>query len=170
MAFQTSVNFNQGFGVIGEIITTAPTAVQPATLNSGTAANNVFGRAFTWSSGKAAAGGVGAFLGIMVQPKENASNGTSVGGTLAATLTLRNGEKASFLTMGDVLVDVGGAASVGDLVVYNTTTGVLAAIDPDDYLPAGHAYAYGVVARVDASSNGLAIVSFNYVPTAPVAA
>lgn len=170
MAFQSTVGLVQGFGVVGEVVFGAPRSAQPGILNSTSAANNVVGRVFTIDSGDAVAGGTGAFLGFLISPKEYASRGTQAGGPLAATLTLANGEIGSFLQQGQILVDVGGTASVGDLVVYDAATGILDTIAPDDYLPAGHQYAYAHVTRADVGSNGLAVVSVNYVPTAPVAA
>lgn len=126
MAFQSSVSVDQGFGVVGEVAFDGPTRAQPYIIVSADAANNVVGRAFTSSNGTvAAAGGTAVFAGILVHPKHYASYGTAAGGPLAPTLTLANNSPGEFLTMGEIVVTLPGAAAVGDPVKYNTTTGVL---------------------------------------------
>lgn len=163
MPFQSTVNQLQGFGVVGELFSEGPTRSRPYTLASLAAANNVMGRAFTLAAegaGFARAGGTGAFAGLMVGPKEQAMQGTAVGGTLAPTLTLRNGEVAEMCDMGQVIIELPGAANVGDLLVYHTTTGVLDSIAPDASPagpPANHAYVPNAfVAAYDVTS-GLAV-------------
>ena len=97
MAFQSSVNTDLGFGVIGEQFLAGDVRATPATIVSGSAANNVVGRAFTVSNGgdssgdciTAAAGGTGIFAGILANPKSYASVGTTAG-TLVPTLALPN--------------------------------------------------------------------------------
>lgn len=128
MAFQSTVTSATAVGVVGELIFDGPVRAAPYKLVSADAAYNIVGAtAFTVSSeGIAAAGGTDPFAGILVNPKHYASRGTTAGGTLAATMTLANNETAELLTMGSILVDLGGAASIGDKVVYDDTTGELA--------------------------------------------
>lgn len=131
MGFQSTVDINQGFGVIGELFLDGPVRAQPLTIDSADAANNVIGRYFTIDAendNKARAGGTGAIAGILANPKVYASYGTSVGGPLAPTLTLPNEVEAEFVTMGSVIVTLPEAAVIGDLVTYHTTTGVLATV------------------------------------------
>lgn len=126
MTLQSSVAAQMGFGVVGELFSEGPTRSRPFTLDSADAAYNVMGRAFTVKSeGVAQAGGTGAFAGIMIGPKEQALSGNAVGGTLAPTLTLRNGEIAEMCIMDEVIVSLPGAANIGDRVYYDNTTGVL---------------------------------------------
>lgn len=125
MTLQSTVNLAQGFGVVGELFSAGPTRAQSAILNSGDAANNVVGRYFTLSAeGVAQAGGSGAIAGILANPKEYPLTGTA-GQPLAPSLTLPNGVVGDFVTMGEIIVAVPGAAAIGDAVKYNTTTGVL---------------------------------------------
>lgn len=172
MAFQSTVNFRQSWGVVGELMFDGPVRCQPAVLDTTDpdTTPNYIGYAYTFTEeGKVEVGGTGAFAGILVNPKVYANSGTAAGGTLAASMELPNNVIAEFLNMGSILVDLSdGAASIGDQVVYNTTTGALAAVAPGDYLPSGYAPAYGVVSRYDAGSNGLAVVDFTYSLAQPV--
>jgi hypothetical protein len=137
--FQTTVNFERGFGVPGEILLAGPTRARPGILNSAQAAYNIIGATyFTITTGATganpnapvivAAGGTGPIAGILAAPKTYASFGTTAGGPLAATLTLPNNWNAEFLFMGEIVVTLPAAAGAGDLVTYNTTTGVIASI------------------------------------------
>lgn len=127
MPFQSTVAFDQGFGVPGELFLDGPTRAQAMLLDSASAAYNIIGAtAFTVKSeGVAEAGGVNAFAGILANPKTQASNGTVAGGTLAPTLTLPNNRVAELVTMGQMIVTLPAAANIGDRVCYNTTTGAL---------------------------------------------
>lgn len=129
MGFQQTVNTNQGFGVIGELLLDGPLRAQPGILK-GTAANIVIGRAFTRdpADGKFQPGGdAGVFGGILANPKTYANNGTSAGGSLAPTLTLIAGTVGEFVTMGYIVVTLSNAANVGDGVWYDDVTGALGA-------------------------------------------
>lgn len=78
--------------------------------------------------------------------------------------------QGEIVEMGTMLLDVGGAGNIGDLVIYDTDTGELALMTPGDYLPSGYAYAYGVVREYTPGSNGLAVIDLNYSPSKPVSA
>lgn len=126
MSFQSTVNFVQGFGVVGELYRDGPTRAQSLILNSGSAANNVIGRAFTLQAeGMAQAGGTAPFVGILANPKTYASFGTTGGGPLAPTITLANNGQAEFVTIGEIIVSFAGAFNIGDGVLYDTTTGAI---------------------------------------------
>lgn len=129
--FQTQVNANQAFGIVGELAFEGPLRAAPHILRSGDAANNVIGRAFTLvpaTEGVAQAGGTGHFAGILANPKVYASAGTAADGTLAAGLTLRNEEIGELVDMGIMYVSLTNTAEVGDLVQYATATGILSGV------------------------------------------
>lgn len=125
---QSTVSFNQGFGIVGEIVFDGPVRAQPGIVK-GTAANIVMGRAFTIDAadGQFQPGGTGAFGGIMISPKNQTSLGTSAGGTLAPTLVVAAGSAAQFATMGEITVNLTNAAAIGDGVYFVQATGALAA-------------------------------------------
>lgn len=91
-------------GVAGNIAFYGPTRVQTSVLDTTSAANNVWGRAFTVKSSAdetVQAGGTGAFAGIMISPKTYA-----IDQAYAANNTV-----AEFLTMGEVFVDLDASAA-----------------------------------------------------------
>ncbi len=124
--FQSVVRDDQATGIVGEISNEGPQRVQPWILDSsGSGESNLIGLVYTKiSDGKVTVGGSGAFIGIMVQPKEHALQGAAAG-TLAATLELQDEDNGDFLDMGIMFVNLTEAGNVGDVLNYNTTTGVI---------------------------------------------
>lgn len=161
MPFQSVVRNDIATGVVGELAFEGPLRASPYILNSASAANNVVGRAFTLVDGsedEVTAGGAGVFAGILGNPKVYASNGTAADGTLAPTLTLRNGEIGEFVEMGIMFVNLANTANVGDYVQYVTATGILSGVatdtpDADNTLvPNARVHRYNVTAP------GLAVI------------
>jgi structural protein gp24 len=172
MPFQSTVAFNQGFGIAGELFDDSPYRAEPFTIVSDDATNNVFGRAFTVTAseqGIAQAGGTGVFAGFLINPKGNTTSGTVSGGSLAPTLTIPNQTEAEILNFGCIIVSLPDAAEIGDLVMYDTTTGELSTISPGDTIPVGTAFANAVVDRFRLTSSGLAVIRVSDVPVPPVA-
>lgn len=134
MGFQTQVNIEQAFGVPGALYSDAPLRAQPAELVSASAAYNVVGAtAYTVTTADpgdnsaslvAAAGGPGAFAGILMNSKEYATSGPSTG-ALNPTMTLPNGFIGDLVLGGDLIVSIPGPANIGDAVAYDLTTGAL---------------------------------------------
>lgn len=162
MAFQSAVQLAQGFGVPGNLYTDGPHRAESYILSSADAAYNIIGAtAFTVSSeGVAAAGGTNPFAGILVNSKVYATSGTT-SGALTPTMTLPNNAQAEVLSMGSIVVTLPAAAAIGDLVVYNTTTGVLSTIAPGADLGAGTAFANAVVDYFTVSAAGLAVITLS---------
>jgi len=161
MTFQSAVQPQMGLGVVGELFTDGPHRTQSFIVDSADAAYNVFGRAFTKTSESKAEAGSGGleFAGIMVNPKGNSLNGTVAGGTLAPSLTLPNETQAEFCTMGSIVVSLPDVAEIGDLVVYDDTTGALETISPGDVLPAGKTFANATVDYFSVTAAGLAVIT-----------
>lgn len=162
-AVQTTVNINYGFGVIGEVIQDGPTRASSRIVNSsGTA--NVIGYAYTRSNttdictvGGAITNGSTVFGGILCNPKEYASYGTT-SGTLQPTLTVPDNWQGDFLEMGTIVVTLTTAANIGDLVTYNLTTGALGAVAPGSAAPGGSALVPNAVVRSYTSAAGLVAI------------
>lgn len=134
MTIQSSVASKMGFGVVGEEFLAGPRRAQPGIIDSvgTTPAFNRVGRAFTavaGSDGHCIVGGaIGEgtpFFGILANPKLYPLRGTA-GDTLAANLDLPQYSGGEFVqeTPG-LIVALDAAAKVGDLVDFDTTTGVL---------------------------------------------
>lgn len=161
-AFQSSVNLAMGFAVPGELFTNAPHKADSYILNSASAAYNIIGAtAFTVSAeGVAAAGNAttgGVFAGILANPKTAKSVGTSGGGTLAPTLTLQNNEQGEVVRMGDLTVTLPAAATIGDKVWYDNTTGALGTVPPIATVTASIATTVLTVTVVGTNSAPLAV-------------
>jgi len=140
--FQSTVNINLGFGIPGELIVDGPQRVDSLTLDS---TGGTIGLAFTKSNSTnvATQGGVVGtgilFAGILVNPKAYASYGAVGGAPLDPTLFLGPNSQGEFMTMGTICVTLVGAANIGDLVQYNTTTGVLSTVAPGASATTGNA-------------------------------
>lgn len=130
MAFQSTINSVLGLGVPGELFSDGPVRSRVYELDSADAAYNIIGATlFTIKSeGVAQAGGTGAFIGLLVNPKAYSSSGTSADGTLAPTLVLPNKVMAEIAKMGEFVVKLPAAAAIGDLVAYDTTTGAISTV------------------------------------------
>ncbi len=171
MSFQSAVFLQQGFGVIGELFTDGPRRAESFILNSADAAYNVFGRAFTVTSeGVAAAGGTNPFAGILVNPKGQVLQGTAGGGSLAPSLVLPNYAQGELLTMGSIIVSLPDVAAIGDLVVYDNTTGALTTIAPSANLPVGKTFAQAKVDYFTVTAAGLAVITLSPTIKIPVLA
>lgn len=161
MAFQSTVSLAQGFGVPGDFYDDSPRRVQPYVLNSVSAANNIFGNAFSITAeGVASCGNTASFpfAGILIGSKDAVSLGTT-GNALAPTLTVPNGTQVQCCTEGSVIVTLPAAAAIGDLVVFDNTTGALSTITPSTILPSGKSPAYASVDRFVVSGAGLAVIT-----------
>jgi len=162
MTFQSTVNSDQPLGVPGEVIFDGPTRAAPFILSSASAAYNIVGATvFTVSSeGVAAAGGTGAFAGILAKPKTYASYGTSAGGPLAPTMTLANNVIGELLQMGSLVVSLPNsqAANIGDVLTYNTTTGVISVLAPNASFTASQTTTVLTVTAITAGNLGIGSV------------
>lgn len=141
--FQSTVNINLGFGIPGELIVDGPQRVQPLNLDG---VGGYIGTVFTMNNvtGVASEGGVitpgsTVFAGILVNPKVYASYGAVGGNPLDPTLFLGPYSEGEFLTMGTIVVNLASSANIGDIVIYNETTGVMSAIEPGTSPSAGYA-------------------------------
>lgn len=128
MSFQTTVKYDYGFGLPGEIVRDGPLRSHPGYLNSGNAANNVFGRAFTQSAadGTVAAGGTGVFFGILINPKAHASQG-GASGPLSPSFALPNNTTGEFAEMAKLVLAVTNACPVGTQLQFAQADGQISA-------------------------------------------
>lgn len=139
--FQSSVNYYNAPGVVGDFAFSGPTRAVPYNLYSSGTANKI-GNAFTISSGgnpdsstsspnagTATVGGTGVFAGILVNSKEYSNIGTSAG-ALTPNQTLPDYSIGSLLIMGEVWVNIDNQPNVGDLVTYDPADGSISSIPP----------------------------------------
>lgn len=138
MAFQSTIRQFQAHGVVGEVIYSGPVRARGVIINTTTAANNVIGRALTYSSTnddgvRVEAGGTGKFAGILTHSKQYASLGTAANGALAPTMTVPNNSvvEATYFATGILVelltISASQSIKIGDKVYYKTATGELGA-------------------------------------------
>lgn len=140
--FQSAVNIFTALGIPGELAFDGPIRSKSYILNS-SGTPNLVGNYFTVSaqgnvdpSGNSAysptaqAGGTGVMGGILWNPKQYVSFGTTANGPLGPTLQLADNTQGELLSMGEVFVYLPGPANIGDLVVYDPLTGNLSSITP----------------------------------------
>jgi len=170
---QTSVALQQGFGVPGELYTDAPFYIQPFTLVSALASYNVIGAtACTITSqgvAQAGSGGTFGYAGILVNPKQQQLLGDG-SNPLNPSSTVPNNTQVACVTMGTIVATITTTANIGDLVVFDNTTGALSTIAPGANLPTGKSFAYAFVDRYTVSVAGLAVLTLNPQLTVPVPA
>lgn len=143
MPFQSSVNIQYGFGVVGERIVDGPERVESLQLDTN---GGTIGRFFTKANGTGVAtqggtitNGSIVMAGILVAPKNHALQGTTAG-TLVPTLALPGFAQGGFMTMGTVIVPIANAGNIGDIIEYNLTDGTLKAKAPGATVDPGYAY------------------------------
>ena len=148
MAFQSNVRQFMTSGVVGEVVLDGAVRSRGVILNSTNEANNVVGRALTYSNANAdgvrvEAGGTGVFAGILTHSKQYAALGTQAGGALAPTLTIPNNSQveATYFATGvyvELTCNQNQVISIGDKVAFNQTNGVLIAFPANQNAPVGH--------------------------------
>lgn len=127
-----------GQTISGSGVTAGTTITGFGTGTGGTGTYTVSASQTASSTTITASGGDAVFAGILANPKVYASLGTT-SGTLAPTLNLPDNTQGEFLTMGNVVVSVTGAANIGDQVQYDIVTGALSCVAPGASASAGKA-------------------------------
>ena len=148
MAFQSNVRQFMTSGVVGEVVLDGAVRSRGVILNSVNEANNIVGRALTYSNANAdgvrvEAGGTGVFAGILTHSKQYAALGTQAGGALAPTLTIPNNSQveATYFATGvyvELTCTQNQAINIGDKVAFNQTNGGLIAFPANQNAPVGH--------------------------------
>lgn len=133
MPFQNTVNVDLNLGVPGDIILDEPSRITPVTL----ATAGTLGYFFTVANntGLASVGGTitsgsVVFGGIGVLPKIEPLFGSAAASPLTPNLGVAANSQIALLSFGSCIVNIPNAWEIGDLVQYNTTTGVLGSYAP----------------------------------------
>jgi len=170
MGFQTIVYADQAIGIPGTRYDNSPLRALSYILASVSAAYNIIGAtAMTVASdgvAQAGSGGAGGFAGILANPEIQALFGSG-GVPLNPSLTLNNGIVSACVTMGRIFVTLPAAANIGDLVVYDDTTGALSTVAPGAGLPVGTTFAQAQVIRYTLTAAGVAVIELDPYLVAP---
>lgn len=161
MGFQNNVQLQQGFGVPGELFNDGPHRAQSYIITTPTA-QNIIGQTYCTilQTGEVQAGGVAGTpsAGFLVDPKDQANVGQG-GSALTPTMLVPQFAQCECLSMGSIVVNLPNAANIGDVVIYNTSTGAISSQSPSAAIPAGSAYANAIVDYFDIASAGLAVIT-----------
>lgn len=124
---QTQVNQYQVIGVPGEFADDSPSRVTPFACLANSTAQPTVGYVFTQGTAdnEAKVGGSGAYLGVLVEPKQYAN----YNGDLSATLAVKPGTNGQICSMGHVFVKSATAFKPGYLAEYEPATGAISAIE-----------------------------------------
>lgn len=133
---QTTILSQLALGVPGERYTDAPHRAQSGVMVSTPQLNVIGATAYTLTSqageGSPAivqAGGTGAYMGILANPKIYASPGAG-GVPLAPTMTLPDQAVGELALAGEYVLTLPAAANIGDLLQFDQTTGALSTVAP----------------------------------------
>jgi hypothetical protein len=164
MPFQSSVFINMGAGVQGDIFADQPKIGQTYTLVSALASYNIVGATcYTITSqgiAQAGSGGTLGFAGFLANSKVYPLANPS-GSPLAPTMTLPNQAIGELITQGAMWVFLPNTANIGDLIVYDNTTGAIESISPITDLPGGKTFANATVAYYSVTVAGLAVIQIS---------
>lgn len=127
MAVQKTVNKYQVIGVHGEFADDSPSRVTPYACLANSSAQPKVGCVFTQGTAdnEAKVGGSGAYLGVLVEPKQYAN----YNGDLSATTAVNPGTNGQICSMGHVYIKSPAAFAPGYLAEYEPATGVISAIE-----------------------------------------
>lgn len=123
---QTAVNKYQVIGVPGEFADDSPTRVTPFACLANSTAQPTVGYVFTQGTAdnEAKVGGSGAYLGVLVEPKQYANYNN-----LNASLEVKPGTNGEICSMGHIFVKSATAFKPGYLAEYEPATGAISAIE-----------------------------------------
>lgn len=160
-AFQSTVNVDLNLGVAGDIIIDEPSRITLVTL----ATAGALGQFFTLANntGLASLGGTitnGSivFGGIAVNSKIEPLFGSSAASPLNANLNVNANSQVALLSFGSCIISNPNAWEIGDLLQYNTTTGVISSYAPGGSPSGGNAaIPNGVMARFGGAAGSLGI-------------
>lgn len=163
---QTSVGRYQVLGVPGEFADDSPHRCAPYSVLANSSAQPTVGYAFTQGTNdnEAVVGGTGAFLGVLVEPKQYANYAN-----LNASLEVNEGIFGEICDMGHIFVKSATAVAPGYVAAFNPSTGAISGFATQADIPDTHTQIPGKFIKVSAAANHVSILelgSFVVVPPA----
>lgn len=152
---QTAVNQYQVIGVPGEFADDSPKRVAPFTVLANSSAQPTCGYAFTQGSNdnEAKVGGTGAFLGILVEPKQYANFAN-----LSPSLEVKPGTAGEICSMGHVFVKSATDFAPGYVAAFANSTGAISAYAAATSIPETSTQIPGKFIEISGSANGVGIL------------
>ena len=164
MTVQTTVNKFQVLGVPGEFADDSPSRVAPYSCLANESAQPTVGYAFTQGTNdnEAKVGGTGAFLGILVEPKQYANYAN-----LNASLVVKAGTNGEICDMGHIFVKSATEVKPGYVAAFANATGAISAYASAASIPETSTQIPGKFIKVSAAANGVAILELGSFTVTP---
>lgn len=164
MALQKTVNQYQTLGVPGEFADDSPVRCAPYSCLANSSAQPTVGYAFTQGSAdnEAKVGGTGAFLGILVEPKQYANYAN-----LSASLAVNPGTNGEICSMGHIFVKSATSFAPGYVAAFANSTGAISAYANAASIPETSTQIPGKFIKVSGGANTVGILelgSFEVIP------
>ena len=155
MTVQKSVNQYQVLGVPGEFADNSPHRCAPYSCLANDTAQPTVGYAFTQGTAdnEAIVGGTGAYLGILVEPKQYANYAN-----LNPTLAVNPGTNGEICDMGHIFVTSATAVEPGYVAAFANATGAISAYAAAASIPEGSTQIPGKFIKVSAAAGQVAIL------------
>lgn len=163
---QTSVNQYQVLGVPGEFADDSPHRCAPYSCLANASAQPTVGYAFTQGTAdnEAIVGGTGAFLGVLVEPKQYANFAN-----LNPTMQVNPGTNGEICDMGHIFVTTATEVKPGYVAAFDPATGAISGFENQGAITGGYTQIPGKFIKVSAAAGQVAILelgSFVVIPAA----
>lgn len=156
MAIQKSVNQYQVLGVPGEFADDSPHRCAPYSCLANGDAQPTVGCAFTQGTAdnEAVVGGTGAYLGVLVEPKQYANYAN-----LNPSLAVNPGTFGEICDMGHIYIASATEVKPGYVAAFDNATGAISAYANAEAIPAsGYTQIPGKFIKVSAAAGQVAIL------------
>lgn len=152
---QTSVNQYQVLGVPGEFADDSPSRVTPFSCLANDTAQPTVGYAFTQGTAdnEAVVGGTGAYLGVLVEPKQYANYAN-----LAPSLQVNPGTNGQICDMGHIFVKSATEVKPGYVAAFNPATGEISGFANQAAITSGYTQIPGKFIKVSAAAGQVSIL------------
>lgn len=164
MTVQTSVNQYQVIGVPGEFADDSPSRVTPFSCLANESAQPTVGYAFTQGTNDndAVVGGTGAFLGVLIKPKQYANYNN-----LTASLTVKPGTNGEICDMGHIFVKSATEVKPGYVAAFANSTGAISAYSSAASIPETSTQIPGKFIKVSAGAGQVGILELGSFTVTP---
>lgn len=155
MTVQTTVNQYQVLGVVGEFADDSPHRCTPYSCLANDTLQPAVGLVFTQGTNdnEAVVGGSGAYLGVLVEPKQYANFAN-----LNATLNVNPGTNGEICNMGHIFVKSPTAVKPGYVAAYNPATGIISGFETAGDITSGYIRIPAKFIKVSAAANQVSIL------------
>lgn len=152
---QTSVAQYQVLGVPGEFADDSPHRCAPYSCLANNGVAPTVARAFTQGTAdnEAIVGGTGAFLGVLVEPKQYANYAN-----LNASMEVNAGTNGEICDMGHIYIASPTAVKPGYVAAFDPATGIISGFENAEAITEGYTQISGKFIKVSAAAGNVSIL------------